>query len=610
MVPSLTAVDADGRAVRARAALRRRARPRRSPGRDRRGGRARAVPALAGARASRRRAATGWRRRSRTTRLRATPVISSIVAATAVPAVRLEAVGRGQARGDAARASSRCRGSARRAKPLGEVRGRPGCVLEGGTIDAFAEQLVAGCDEVGDVLVICGTTLIVWARGARAGRRAATTTRCRTPRRASSSSAARATPAACSSTGSTACARACRRGDGTPASVGDPGRVPVWVPYPRGERVPFQDSDAARPARRPRPHARRGGGPAGRVRGRGVRDAPHDRRVPGAGARASSRPAAAPASRLGRGARRLHRAARARVRGARRRRARRRVPRPARGRARDSMTDAARWARTVARRRARRRRGSRTRRRAVRAVLRGRGLGRQPDRDGSSVALDIRIDRDACMGSGNCSFWAPGVFDLDDDGIAIVVDPARAARRQDRARRAGLPDPGDRRRTRRRKARLTRIPANSCQAIGAWRRFPDNLRVCRSELTWASGACDYRRMPIGITEEHEELRQAVRRFVDDASRPASSREAVEATAQDAARVLGRAARTGLARPARRRGARRQRLRARRAGRRGRGARARRARPARTCPPRSPPRCSQADGGPGRGRTRCRALASG
>jgi ferredoxin len=39
------------------------------------------------------------------------------------------------------------------------------------------------------------------------------------------------------------------------------------------------------------------------------------------------------------------------------------------------------------------------------------------------VALDIRIDRDACMGSGNCGFWAPGVFDLDDDGIAIVVDP-------------------------------------------------------------------------------------------------------------------------------------------------------------------------------------------
>ena len=39
------------------------------------------------------------------------------------------------------------------------------------------------------------------------------------------------------------------------------------------------------------------------------------------------------------------------------------------------------------------------------------------------VALSIEINRDVCMGSGNCSFWAPGVFDLDDDGIAIVVDP-------------------------------------------------------------------------------------------------------------------------------------------------------------------------------------------
>jgi len=40
------------------------------------------------------------------------------------------------------------------------------------------------------------------------------------------------------------------------------------------------------------------------------------------------------------------------------------------------------------------------------------------------VALEISIDRDACMGSGNCAFWAPGVFDLDDEGIAVVVDPA------------------------------------------------------------------------------------------------------------------------------------------------------------------------------------------
>ncbi|MGA3147777.1 MAG: ferredoxin [Acidimicrobiales bacterium] len=40
-----------------------------------------------------------------------------------------------------------------------------------------------------------------------------------------------------------------------------------------------------------------------------------------------------------------------------------------------------------------------------------------PDPGGVRVA----IDRDACMGSGNCVFWAQGVFDLDEDGVAVVV---------------------------------------------------------------------------------------------------------------------------------------------------------------------------------------------
>ena len=39
------------------------------------------------------------------------------------------------------------------------------------------------------------------------------------------------------------------------------------------------------------------------------------------------------------------------------------------------------------------------------------------------MSLEISIDREKCMGSGNCSFWAEGVFDLDDEGIAIVLDP-------------------------------------------------------------------------------------------------------------------------------------------------------------------------------------------
>jgi len=39
--------------------------------------------------------------------------------------------------------------------------------------------------------------------------------------------------------------------------------------------------------------------------------------------------------------------------------------------------------------------------------------------------IEIAVDREKCMGSGNCAYWAPQVFDLDDDGLAIVVgDPS------------------------------------------------------------------------------------------------------------------------------------------------------------------------------------------
>ena len=42
------------------------------------------------------------------------------------------------------------------------------------------------------------------------------------------------------------------------------------------------------------------------------------------------------------------------------------------------------------------------------------------------MGLHVEIDRDVCMGSGNCVFQAPGAFELDDDGIAVVIDPAAA----------------------------------------------------------------------------------------------------------------------------------------------------------------------------------------
>jgi ferredoxin len=39
------------------------------------------------------------------------------------------------------------------------------------------------------------------------------------------------------------------------------------------------------------------------------------------------------------------------------------------------------------------------------------------------VARDIRINRDLCMGSGQCLIYAPGTFDLDEESISMVVNP-------------------------------------------------------------------------------------------------------------------------------------------------------------------------------------------
>lgn len=50
-------------------------------------------------------------------------------------------------------------------EPVGEVTegaGR-GAVIGAGSVDAFCEQLVAGVEKPGDILVVCGSTLVVWA---------------------------------------------------------------------------------------------------------------------------------------------------------------------------------------------------------------------------------------------------------------------------------------------------------------------------------------------------------------------------------------------------------------------------------------------------------------
>jgi ferredoxin len=39
------------------------------------------------------------------------------------------------------------------------------------------------------------------------------------------------------------------------------------------------------------------------------------------------------------------------------------------------------------------------------------------------VGLRIEVDRQRCMGSGECSYHAPATFDLDDELKAVVLDP-------------------------------------------------------------------------------------------------------------------------------------------------------------------------------------------
>jgi xylulokinase len=120
----------------------------------------------------------------------------------------------------------------------GEIVDRPGCVLEGGTIDAMGEQIVAGADNDGDVLVICGTTLIVWSVMPELAEVPGYYPMPHTQR-------GKFLVGGPSNAGGLFldwARRLLRETDTVPAAPLDPGRVPVWVPYPRGERTPINDS--------------------------------------------------------------------------------------------------------------------------------------------------------------------------------------------------------------------------------------------------------------------------------------------------------------------------------------------------------------------------------
>ena len=116
---------------------------------------------------------------------------------------------------------------------VGRVAGTD-AVLAAGAVDAVCEQLVAGAEGDNDVLVMCGTTLIVWAT-IDAFREVPGLWTLPHP-----------IPGKCqiggpSNAGGLFLGWVDRLvGPGTEV---DPGRVPVWSPYVRGERVPLHDPD-------------------------------------------------------------------------------------------------------------------------------------------------------------------------------------------------------------------------------------------------------------------------------------------------------------------------------------------------------------------------------
>ena len=78
-----------------------------------------------------------------------------------VSVVRRHRVERGRLRGVRHDGRPDAQGRADRGAVVGQLRDAR-AVLAAGSVDALCEQLVAGADRDGDVVVLCGTTLIVW----------------------------------------------------------------------------------------------------------------------------------------------------------------------------------------------------------------------------------------------------------------------------------------------------------------------------------------------------------------------------------------------------------------------------------------------------------------
>ncbi|OBK24593.1 xylulose kinase [Mycobacterium asiaticum] len=117
---------------------------------------------------------------------------------------------------------------------VGQVRATKS-VLATGAIDALCEQIVAGADQDGDVLVLCGTTLIVWTTIADPRQVPGLWTIPHTAPGKSQIGGA-------SNAGGLFLGWVDRLVAQADPMTADPRRVPVWLPYVRGERTPFHDA--------------------------------------------------------------------------------------------------------------------------------------------------------------------------------------------------------------------------------------------------------------------------------------------------------------------------------------------------------------------------------
>ena len=124
------------------------------------------------------------------------------------------------------------------ASPVGHLGGgTDGPVLTSGSVDVWCEQLVAGASEPGDVHVICGTTLIVWAvapSGSGAEPHPGLWT-------VPHSSPELRMVGGASNAGGLFLDWVRRMTDRADGGTVHPANLPVWVPYPRGERTPYHD---------------------------------------------------------------------------------------------------------------------------------------------------------------------------------------------------------------------------------------------------------------------------------------------------------------------------------------------------------------------------------